>query len=134
MEAMTQARQAYIEEMMSEQPEAVEEFNEICPSHDDYIWFVNVASSAPEDLAHDRPAAGLTSYMVCDSSWSWLEHFIGGKYRRALVLDAADCDAILDYWSTLWDSIEAEQPELLRTFSAICHSHTDYVWDLSLNQ
>jgi hypothetical protein len=49
-------------------------------------------------------------------------------------MDATDYDAVLDYWSTLWDSIEAEQPELLETFSSICHSHSDYIWDLSLNQ
>jgi hypothetical protein len=117
LDAMIQAREAYIEEMTSEHPREVAEFNAICPSHDDYIWFVNVASTAPEELVRERPAAGLTSYMECDSreaqadaivetafaailnghvaagqidSWSWLEHFIGGKYRRALVMDATD--------------------------------------------
>ncbi len=161
MDAVVQARQAYIEEIVREHPEAVAEFNAICPSHDDYVWFSATSSQAPEELARDRPTAALTSYMICDSreaeadeivqtafapilnghvaaghidSWSWLEHFIGGKYRRALVMDAADYNAILDFWSTLWDSIEAEQPELLRTFGAICHSHSDYIWDLSANQ
>jgi hypothetical protein len=50
------------------------------------------------------------------------------------VLDAADYKAVLDYWDKLWEDLDNEQPELLREFLAICDSHVDYVWDLSLNQ
>ena len=68
------------------------------------------------------------------SSWSWLEHSVGGWYRRALVLDAADYKAILNYWNKLWPEVEAEHPELLREFGSICDTHSDYVWDLSTSQ
>jgi len=139
----------------------MEEFNNICSSHDDYIWLQEVGSEALQSSAQERPAVGMTSYMVCDSregeadeimqtafspilnrhvqtgdinSWSWLRHGVGGWYRRALVLDAADYKSMLDYWEKLWADLEAEQPELLREFSSICDSHTDYIWDLSFSQ
>lgn len=161
MDAVSQARQEYIEEVSSQHPKMVAEFNRICPSHDDYIWTVTASSQAPAEVGSERPSAGLTSYQVCDhreaeadeivqtafapimnrhveeghiNSWSWLSHFVGGEYRRALVLDATDYDAILDYWDMLFPALEAEHPELLRAFAAICHSHTDYIWDLSANQ
>lgn len=160
LEAVIDARNAYIEEVVSSHPEAVEEFNTICSSHDDYIWYSVATSQAPEELAQERPAVGLTSYMLCDSregeadeilqtafapilnrhvadgvisSWTWLEHSVGGWYRRALVLDAADHKSMLNYWNQLWEDIEAEQPELLREFASICDSHADYIWDLSTN-
>ncbi|MDH3291007.1 MAG: hypothetical protein OEO20_07455 [Gemmatimonadota bacterium] len=41
---------------------------------------------------------------------------------------------MLKYWDKLWEDIEAEKPELVREFGAICDSHADHVWDLSLNQ
>jgi len=59
---------------------------------------------------------------------------VGGWYRRALVLDGADYKSMLKYWDKLWEDIEAEKPELVREFGAICDSHADHVWDLSLNQ
>ncbi len=160
LNAIIDARAAYIEEVRRDHAAAVREFNRICPSHDDYIWYQVASSQAPQQLAQNRPAVGMTSYMVCDSregeadeiiqtafapilnrhvqagdinSWSWLEHNVGGKYRRALVLDAANYKAMLGYWNKLWEDIEAKQPELLREFSSICHSHTDYIWDLSPN-
>ena len=159
LDAMLDAQTAYIEEFQRDHAEAVREFNTICSSHDDYIWYRVAGSQAPEEVAQERPNAGLSSYMVCDSreaeadeimetafapilnghvesgrisSWLWLEHNVGGWYRRALVLDAADYKTILNYWNTVWQDIEAEQPELLREFGAICDSHQDYVWDLSV--
>ncbi len=159
--AVLDARAAYIEEVMSDHADAAREFNSICPSHDDYIWYQVATSQAPQQLGLERANVGLTSYMVCDSreaeadeiiqtafapimnrhvqagdiaSWSWLEHFVGGKYRRALVLDASDYKSMLAYWNKLWEDLEAEHPELLREFGSICHSHTDYIWDLSANQ
>jgi hypothetical protein len=157
---MIDARIAAIEEAQTHREE-MREFNSICSSHDDYIWLRVASSESRPTAAQDRPDVGLTSYMVCDSreneadeimqtafspilnrhvqagdisSWSWLEHGVGGWYRRALVLDAADYKSMLDYWEKLWSDLEAEQPELLREFASICESHTDYVWDLSFGR
>jgi hypothetical protein len=160
-DAVLDARAAYLQEIQANHADAAREFNAICSSHDDYIWRSVATSNPAGQLAQDRPGAGLTSYMVCDSreaeadeivqtafapildrhvadghvnSWSWLQHRVGGWYRRALVLDAADYKSVLNYWDMLWEDLDEEQPELLREFSAICDSHADYVWDLSLNQ
>jgi hypothetical protein len=161
LDALIDARAAYIAEVQSDHADAGREFNAICSSHDDYIWYRVAGSQVPRELAQERPGAGLTSYMRCDSreaeadeiittaiapilnrhvesgdisSWSWLEHSVGGWYRRALVLDAADYKAVLNYWNKLWEEVEAEQPELLREFGSICDTHADYVWDLSDSQ
>jgi hypothetical protein len=160
LEAMVDAREAYIEEVLNDHAEAAREFNSICPSHDDYIWYTVASSQPPEQLAQERPAVALSSYLICDdeaaadelvetafapimnrhveagdiSSWMWLEHFVGGVYRRALVLDAASYKDILNYWNKLFEDIEAEHPELLRKYGEACVSHTDYIWDLSANQ
>jgi len=160
-DAVIDARTEYIQEMQANHSEEMREFNNICSSHDDYIWLQVDGSEPLQTEAQDRPDVGMTSYMVCDSregeadeimqtafspilnrhvqagdinSWSWLEHSVGGWYRRALVLDAADYKSMLDYWEKLWADLEAEQPELLREFSSICDSHTDYIWDLSFSQ
>ncbi len=160
LEAMVDAREAYIEEVLNDYADEAREFNSICPSHDDYIWYSVVGSEPQNQLAQERAAVGLTSYMICEdetvadelvqtafapimnrhveagdiSSWSWVEHNIGGVYRRALVLDAASYKAILNYWNKLFEEIEAEHPQLLRQFGVACNSHADYIWDLSANQ
>jgi hypothetical protein len=160
LDAMVEAREAYIAEVLSDHADEARAFNSICPSHDDYIWYRVAGSQPPEELAQERPAVGLTSYMICDdeaaadeliqtafapimnkhvedgdiSSWAWLEHNVGGVYRRALVLDAAGYKEILNYWNKLFEDIGAEHPELLRKYGEACVSHADYIWDLSANQ
>ena len=64
------------------------------------------------------------------TSWSWLEHVMGGPVRRALVLDGPSHKGMLSFWSGLAKTLEAAAPDASKKFSAICHSHSDYVWDL----
>lgn len=61
-------------------------------------------------------------------SWSWLQHYVGGTWRRALVLIAEDMDSILDASGALGEIIEDRTPEAGRTFSSICSMHEDYIW------
>jgi hypothetical protein len=153
LEAMIDARNQYIADLESQQAKN-EEFSAICGSHDDYIWQVG-AQSAP---ATTPPAVSMSTYYQCESneaeadgifkaalqpvlnqhvkegkiaSWSWLQHMAGGVARRALVLRGTDHKAILGYWSTLDQLLEAANPELSRRFSTICFSHSDYVWNLT---
>ncbi len=59
------------------------------------------------------------------SSWGWLEHDVGGPWRRVLYWIAPDRNALLD----ATDQIEAEVPDVaLQQLSAICPSHDDYIW------
>jgi len=160
LDAMVDARDAYIEELMSQHAAANEEFSTICSSHDDYVWRVAASSQAPDTAGRSRAAVGVSTYFQCDSredeadaivktafapvlnqhmkdgkiaNWSWLEHAIGGKYRRALVLDLADHKAAVNYWNGLAASLAKAQPELSRRFGEICSSHSDYIWDLGDN-
>ncbi len=63
------------------------------------------------------------------SSWSWLQHFVGGFWRRVLVITAADMDSLLDASGALGEVIEDQTPEAGRAFSGICASHEDYIWE-----
>lgn len=62
-------------------------------------------------------------------SWSWLSHFIGGKYRRALVLTTTNIDDLLSAAGALGEAIEDSTPEAGRVFTEICPGHEDYVWE-----
>lgn len=61
--------------------------------------------------------------------WSWLAHFVGGKWRRALVINAADMDSLLDASGALGEIIEEATPEAGRAFSETCPVHEDYIWE-----
>ena len=63
------------------------------------------------------------------SSWSWLQHYVGGLWRRVLVITAGDMDSILDASGALGEVIEERTPEAGRAFSGICASHEDYIWE-----
>ncbi len=61
-------------------------------------------------------------------SWSWMQHFVGGEWRRVLLIIAPDMDSLLDASGAVGEVIEDETPEAGRAFSAICSSHEDYIW------
>lgn len=62
------------------------------------------------------------------TGWSWLAHYIGGRWRRALVLNAANMDNLLDASGALGEVIAESTPEAGRAFSDTCSAHEDYIW------
>ena len=62
------------------------------------------------------------------AQWSWLAHFVGGEWRRALVLTALDMDNLLDASGALGEIIEESTPEAGRVFTEVCAEHVDYIW------
>ncbi len=62
-------------------------------------------------------------------SWTWMQHYVGGKWRRVLVIVAQDMDSLLDASGALGEIISDRTPEAGRSFSAICASHEDYIWE-----
>jgi len=148
---------------MAESPEhakAMDELDRICPSHDDYVWGSKVSSQAPEAIVRTRAPFAMSTYYVCSSredeadaivktvfapvlnqrvkdgkiaSWNWMEHLMGDKYRRLLVLDGADEKALMNNWASLQGDLEKAAPEFSRRFGEICDSHSDYIWDNSGN-
>ena len=155
---MVEARDAYIDELTKQHAAATEEFSAICSSHDDYVWAMGATSQAPDNFGRNRPSVGASTYFQCDSredeadaimktafapvmnqqvkdgkiaTWTWLKHVLGGKYRRALIVDGASHQALLSFWTGLSPALDAAQPQMSRRFTEICSSHTDYIWDIS---
>ena len=62
-------------------------------------------------------------------SWTWLQHYIGGTWRRALVVVTSDMEAALETSGALGEIINDQTPEAGRAFSEICNSHEDYIWE-----
>jgi hypothetical protein len=134
--------------------EGAEAFGEICGTHEDYLW--RQASSSAESAAGNPGAVGLSVYYECNFntegfadtivetffapifnahvgdgklvSWSWLEHQMGGKFRRLLAMRAADRSDLMTTWGAIIEDLSEEQDGALRAFSDICFSHEDYLW------
>ena len=123
-----------------------------CPRHDDYIWQVESADGGDGD----RGSIGFSVYFECDivregradeivdeymapimnkmvedgglSSWGWLSHVIGGKYRRLHTTTAADLSTLLSSRATLLETFYAENSAAGAEFAEICGDHSDYIW------
>jgi len=131
---------------------ANKQFNQACASHEDYLW----RSVAGNDGQGARGKSALSVYYVCDSqredeadsiikhvfapvfdklvaegkltSWGWLEHIIGGKYRRLATMTAPDLGSLMQ---ARGEVIQAMTDEPLGdTLDGICGSHADYIWNL----
>lgn len=140
---------------------ASRELTAICPDHDDYIWTVEAASD-PDAVFQARPAAGMSTYYQCDisregradelvsevfapiynnhvgdgalNSWSWLAHSVGGVIRRLLTIDAADGETLMDHREAVIADVQSQAPEAGAEFNEICHTHEDYLWDITISR
>lgn len=61
-------------------------------------------------------------------SWAWMQHYIGGKWRRTLVVVTNELETALETSGALGEIISDRTPEAGRAFSEICSSHDDYMW------
>lgn len=161
MDKLLDSRNGLIKMMQTpEHQKAMDEFDRVCSSHDDYVWGSQASSQAPDAVARVRSPFAMSTYYICHAdeteadeifkavyapvlnkrvadkklvSWNWLDHRMGGKYRRVLVLDGADEKAVIQNWATLDADLDKASPALSRRFTSICESHSDYVWDMSGN-
>ena len=125
-----------------------------CPSHDDYIWktengtvsdgsrgeaafsvyfMCDITREGRADEIVDEHIAPIMNKIVEDgglTSWGWLSHSVGGKYRRLQTMSASDHKTLLAARATALDEIFAEGSELGNEFSQICGNHTDYMWNI----
>jgi hypothetical protein len=157
LDQMMDSRDALIKMTESaEHQKALDEFDRICPSHDDYIWRVKASSQSAAEVGQDRAPFGSSTYWICNAqeseadaivesvfapvlnqrvkdgaiaSWVWMEHIMGGQYRRLLVMDGASEKALISNWAGLQDALQKASPDMSRRFSEICHIHTDYIWE-----
>ena len=131
---------------------------ELCGSHDDYIWR-SVTGSGGGPLDGERGKVGMSTYHRCNmsmegradelvegvfakhydahvgdgklSSWGWSEHIVGGEYRRLSTITAADWPTLLRMRASIFEAIAEEDNALGDTFSEICPSHSDYMWEIA---
>jgi len=130
------------------------ELGKICNSHDDYIWKV-VAGN----IGSVSGGAAFSVYNVCDAnreeqadalvtqvfaptfdklvadgklkSWGWIEHIVGGEYRRVSTFQATDMKALMEARATIIQEI-FDNP-LGDTFTDICGKHADYMWEVKFS-
>jgi hypothetical protein len=128
-----------------------DEFGAICNSHDDYIWH-SLAGNAGTAASGQ---AAFSTYFVCDSrevqadaivtqvfapvydklvadgkltSWGYLEHIVGGRFRRLATMTAPDMGSLLAARSEINQALTDNA--LGDTFTEICDSHDDYMWEV----
>jgi len=141
------------QEIEDEHPGATHRFNEICGSHDDYIWNLDSSSEGTDPGA--TPDAWISTYWVCDQSresradelqaqlaqvydrhiasgdisgWSWYSHDVGGEYRRLMTVAGADLPSVMDGRDLVISELRTEHGEALAEFTSICSGHVDYLW------
>lgn len=130
------------------------QFSQACPSHEDYIWRAVAGNDVRSEKT--RGAVGFSVYYVCDSSretqadalvkqvfapvydkmladgklvsWGWLEHIVGGKYRRLETLTAKDTASLMEARAAIVQTMQDDP--LAEAFNGICDSHQDYIWTI----
>lgn len=129
------------------------DYGRACHTHDDYIWELKFGTAREQ-----RGKVGMSVYFVCDmngesradelvekefaaiydahlgpgklTSWAWMTHVVGGKYRRLLSTTAENLDDLLNTRAELLRSFGGSSAG--REFSSICGSHSDYIWNIAM--
>lgn len=150
VEALFRAQEELGEAAAAGAGASAQEFTEICNSHDDYLWTQTLTGGpAPAqpvyswsvyyecDPAREDQADGIMERLIAPilnrhvaaghlTSWSWLEHAIGGPFRRALVMRAADLAPLLGGVTAVLTDMRASAETA--DFATICPRHADYIW------
>jgi hypothetical protein len=139
---------------------ANQEFGKICDTHEDYIWRFSTGSG--EQAIQERGEAGFSAYYVCDMSkqdradellkevfepvynrqvtegnlisWGWMEHWVGGKYRRLETMTAVDHKTLLKARDAAIEEFTDKHKEATDEFDSICGSHSDYMWNILMEK
>ncbi len=158
MDALLDSAGAVRSAVAEENPNAGREFGEICGPHDDYIWQVGPTSRGAGLIAQERGEAALSVYMHCKmseedradeiveeimapiynsfvkdgslSSWGWLKHNVGGKWRRVATMTAPDMKQLMAARAAIFEEFGKKHEAVGKEFNEICGSHQDYLWDV----
>lgn len=126
------------------------EFGSACNAHEDYIW-----RSVAGNAGTARGPAAFSVYFVCDSSredqadaivkrvhapiydkmvadgklmsWGWMEHIVGGEYRRLATMTAKDMSSLMAARTALIAAFQDDP--MSAALDDICGSHADYMWE-----
>jgi hypothetical protein len=151
---MMDMRQAIVDELRENHPEAMADLQAACPSHDDYIWIANENSANTDPDAVG--GATLSAYHSCDmsrepeadaifsrvlaplyekhtdmghlASWGYYSHRVGGVFRRLETMSGADHKTLLAMQAAIYDEANEVDAAAMTEFRSICSWHSDYLW------
>lgn len=142
-----------VEELEEEHPNALHRFNEICSSHDDYLWQVTDSYEGTDQSV--TPPVWVSVYFTCNQQlesradelmaemstvidkhveaghlggWAWYSHDVGGRFRRLWTLEGVEGADVLEGRQMVIDELQAEHADTFAEFASICTGHVDYVW------
>jgi hypothetical protein len=158
LDALVDAPESINPKIAEANPSAHLFFGEICNAHDDYIWQVGSGSKGAGVISTDRGKVGMSVYFDCDmsreeradeivektlgpiynkhvaadgiTSWGWLKHYVGGKWRRVATTTATDVKTLLAARNAIFAEVNEEAKTASDEFNSICGSHQDYIWDI----
>mgnify|MGYP001822562058 CR=1 FL=1 len=138
-------------------PEMARALGDICGSHVDYVWRYVIGSRA-DNLPEDRGDAAFSVYYNCKmskeqradeivtdvfapvfnrhvgagklESWGWMEHMIGGEYRRIWTMSGAEHSDVLDARDAIYTELMESYRDAMQEFDEICYSHQDMMWNI----
>lgn len=154
LEAALQNQATIFREIYADNREGGQARAEACEAHDDYIWAIDQSS----ERGAERGNVSLSVYFVCDiadqeradeifaaayaprleamrkdgriATWTWQSHVLGGEYRRLQTVTGSDYASVYAARIEAIRDADQKRPKLAREFETICHSHTDYLWDI----
>jgi hypothetical protein len=143
MDALLDAPDAISPGIEKAAPGASQVFGEICNAHEDYIWQVGTGSRGAGLVSQEREEradeiveesfAPIYNEAVKNgsiSSWGWMKHNFGGKWRRIATMTATDTKALFAARNAIFKEINEKAEAASKEFSEICGSHQDYVWNI----
>lgn len=158
LDALLAAPDSISPEIEKAHPSAGPMVNEICSAHDDYIWQMGIGSQGTGLVPRERGKIGVSVYFYCDmdkeeradeiveqafapiynahvekgsiSSWGWLKHYFGGKWRRAATMTAPDTKSMFAARNAIMAEINDKAEAASDEFGEICGSHQDYLWNI----
>lgn len=156
IEAAMASLDAIGEKVREKNAKAAAEFGSICSSHDDYLW-QSIVGSSGTGIAQERGEVGFSTYLICDEaneteadevvktvfapvwdaqvaagnlvSWGYMQHWVGGKYRRLLTMTATDLSALMTGRDNAVNAL-LEKEDAAAGFFDSCSSHSDYIWEI----
>ena len=156
LEALIDAPEAITPKIKESHPSAGQTFSEICNAHDDYIWQVGTGSKGAGVISTERGKVGMSVYFYCDiseedradeivedifapiynkhvkegnlTSWGWLKHYVGGKWRRVTTTTATDLKTLMAARKAIFADVNESAEAASKEFGGICGSHQDYIW------
>ena len=66
------------------------------------------------------------------TAWGWMEHIVGGEYRRLSTMTAADVNSLMAARASIVAAMRDDP--LAATLDDICGSHADYVWEIKFEK